>query len=157
MTSKRGCFHFGVSAVSPQVNSRSAHLVSFDRQVEFSYPPLMPDEGHDSNVLPEEWRYLPFLALPDGAHNYQEGRKSLNLHFLAAKTTIRTGKNRTMKERNVIFGVNAAGLGRWRSGWSCDGSVVLHPEPLGRRFEADFLTFAPAASGAVALKGDTLH
>uniref|UniRef100_A0A7N9B1K6 AVL9 homolog (S. cerevisiase) n=1 Tax=Mastacembelus armatus TaxID=205130 RepID=A0A7N9B1K6_9TELE len=41
-------------------------------QVEFSYPPLMPDEPHDSNRLPEEWKYLPFLALPDGAHNYQE-------------------------------------------------------------------------------------
>ncbi|XP_034562063.1 late secretory pathway protein AVL9 homolog [Notolabrus celidotus] len=41
-------------------------------QVEFSYPPLMPDEGHDSNLMPEEWKYLPFLALPDGAHNYQE-------------------------------------------------------------------------------------
>ncbi|XP_062235245.1 late secretory pathway protein AVL9 homolog [Platichthys flesus] len=41
-------------------------------QVEFSYPPLLPDEGHDSNLTPEEWRYLPFLALPDGAHNYQE-------------------------------------------------------------------------------------
>uniref|UniRef100_A0A672GC32 UDENN domain-containing protein n=1 Tax=Salarias fasciatus TaxID=181472 RepID=A0A672GC32_SALFA len=41
-------------------------------QVEFSYPPLMPDEGHDSNLLPEEWKYLPFVALPDGAHNYQE-------------------------------------------------------------------------------------
>ncbi|MEQ2171185.1 late secretory pathway protein avl9, partial [Goodea atripinnis] len=41
--------------------------------VEFSYPPLMPDEGHDSNLMPEEWKYLPFLALPDGAHNYQEG------------------------------------------------------------------------------------
>lgn len=41
-------------------------------QVEFSYPPLIPAEGHDSNNLPEEWKYLPFLALPDGAHNYQE-------------------------------------------------------------------------------------
>lgn len=41
-------------------------------QVEFSYPPLMPDGEHDSNLLPEEWKYLPFLALPDGAHNYQE-------------------------------------------------------------------------------------
>ncbi|KAM4606391.1 late secretory pathway protein AVL9 homolog [Polymixia lowei] len=41
-------------------------------QVEFSYPPLIPEEGHDSNSLPEEWKYLPFLALPDGAHNYQE-------------------------------------------------------------------------------------
>ncbi|XP_066578505.1 late secretory pathway protein AVL9 homolog [Amia ocellicauda] len=41
-------------------------------QVEFSYPPLIPEEGHDSNSLPDEWKYLPFLALPDGAHNYQE-------------------------------------------------------------------------------------
>ncbi|KAM4544211.1 late secretory pathway protein AVL9 homolog [Fundulus diaphanus] len=41
-------------------------------QVEFSYPPLMPNEAHDSGLLPEEWKYLPFLALPDGAHNYQE-------------------------------------------------------------------------------------
>uniref|UniRef100_A0AAY5KGK2 UDENN domain-containing protein n=1 Tax=Esox lucius TaxID=8010 RepID=A0AAY5KGK2_ESOLU len=41
-------------------------------QVEYSYPPLLPQEGHDSNNLPEEWKYLPFLALPDGAHNYLE-------------------------------------------------------------------------------------
>ncbi|KAI1242923.1 Late secretory pathway protein AVL9, partial [Lamprotornis superbus] len=41
-------------------------------RVEFSYPPLKPGEGHDSQSLPEEWKYLPFLALPDGAHNYQE-------------------------------------------------------------------------------------
>ncbi|XP_036378782.1 late secretory pathway protein AVL9 homolog [Megalops cyprinoides] len=41
-------------------------------QVEFSYPPLLPEESHDSSSLPEEWKYLPFLALPDGAHNYQE-------------------------------------------------------------------------------------
>ncbi|XP_027696016.1 late secretory pathway protein AVL9 homolog [Vombatus ursinus] len=41
-------------------------------QVEFSYPPLITGEGHDSHTLPEEWKYLPFLALPDGAHNYQE-------------------------------------------------------------------------------------
>nr|XP_033786470.1 late secretory pathway protein AVL9 homolog isoform X1 [Geotrypetes seraphini] len=41
-------------------------------QVEFSYPPIIPEEGHDSHNLPEEWKYLPFLALPDGAHNYQE-------------------------------------------------------------------------------------
>ncbi|NWH65528.1 AVL9 protein, partial [Geococcyx californianus] len=40
--------------------------------VEFSYPPLKPGEGHNSQSLPEEWKYLPFLALPDGAHNYQE-------------------------------------------------------------------------------------
>ncbi|XP_068160474.1 late secretory pathway protein AVL9 homolog isoform X2 [Antennarius striatus] len=48
-------------------------------QVEFAYPPLMPDGGHDSNLLPEEWKYLPFLALPDGAHNYQEGLERTTL------------------------------------------------------------------------------
>uniref|UniRef100_A0A2K5K5D7 UDENN domain-containing protein n=1 Tax=Colobus angolensis palliatus TaxID=336983 RepID=A0A2K5K5D7_COLAP len=42
------------------------------QSVEFSYPPLIPGDGHDSHTLPEEWKYLPFLALPDGAHNYQE-------------------------------------------------------------------------------------
>uniref|UniRef100_A0A8C5BLS7 UDENN domain-containing protein n=1 Tax=Gadus morhua TaxID=8049 RepID=A0A8C5BLS7_GADMO len=47
--------------------------------VEFSYPPLLPDESHDSGGLPEQWRYLPFLALPDGAHNYQEGRSPPNM------------------------------------------------------------------------------
>ncbi|XP_070582418.1 late secretory pathway protein AVL9 homolog isoform X2 [Erythrolamprus reginae] len=41
-------------------------------KIEFSYPSLIPGESHDSNTLPEEWKYLPFLALPDGAHNYQE-------------------------------------------------------------------------------------
>ncbi|XP_059841357.1 late secretory pathway protein AVL9 homolog isoform X1 [Hypanus sabinus] len=41
-------------------------------QVEFSYPPLVSEEGHEGHSLPEEWKYLPFLALPDGAHNYQE-------------------------------------------------------------------------------------
>ncbi|KAK1884729.1 Late secretory pathway protein AVL9 like [Dissostichus eleginoides] len=33
---------------------------------------LLLDEGHDSNLLPDEWKYLPFLALPDGAHNFTE-------------------------------------------------------------------------------------
>uniref|UniRef100_A0A8C5RM85 UDENN domain-containing protein n=1 Tax=Laticauda laticaudata TaxID=8630 RepID=A0A8C5RM85_LATLA len=43
-----------------------------DPSIEFSYPSLITGESHDSNSLPEEWKYLPFLALPDGAHNYQE-------------------------------------------------------------------------------------
>ncbi|XP_049605978.1 late secretory pathway protein AVL9 homolog [Syngnathus scovelli] len=55
-------------------------------QVEFSYPPLMPHEGHDSNMLPEEWKYLPFLALPDGAHNYQEDTVYFHLPPLADDT-----------------------------------------------------------------------
>uniref|UniRef100_A0A3B3SM38 AVL9 homolog (S. cerevisiase) n=1 Tax=Paramormyrops kingsleyae TaxID=1676925 RepID=A0A3B3SM38_9TELE len=52
--------------------SRSHSGASPSPQVEFSYPPLLPEEGHDSSLLPQEWKYLPFLALPDGAHNYQE-------------------------------------------------------------------------------------
>uniref|UniRef100_A0A8D2JAQ8 AVL9 cell migration associated n=1 Tax=Varanus komodoensis TaxID=61221 RepID=A0A8D2JAQ8_VARKO len=62
-------------------------------QVEFSYPPLIPGEGHDSNVLPEEWKYLPFLALPDGAHNYQEDTVFFHL-------PPRNG------ERNTVYGVS---------------------------------------------------
>ncbi|KAJ8010878.1 hypothetical protein DPEC_G00079720 [Dallia pectoralis] len=52
-------------------------------QVEYSYPPLLPEEAHDSNNLPEEWKYLPFLALPDGAHNYQEDTVYFHLPPLA--------------------------------------------------------------------------
>nr|XP_057916418.1 late secretory pathway protein AVL9 homolog [Doryrhamphus excisus] len=55
-------------------------------QVEFSYPPLMPQEAHDSNILPEEWKYLPFLALPDGAHNYQEDTVYFHLPPLSGDT-----------------------------------------------------------------------
>ncbi|XP_054621586.1 late secretory pathway protein AVL9 homolog isoform X2 [Dunckerocampus dactyliophorus] len=55
-------------------------------QVEFSYPPLMLQEGHESNMLPEEWKYLPFLALPDGAHNYQEDTVYFHLPPLSGNT-----------------------------------------------------------------------
>ncbi|XP_030630035.1 late secretory pathway protein AVL9 homolog [Chanos chanos] len=55
-------------------------------QVEFSYPPIIPSEGHDSNTLPEEWKYLPFLALPDGAHNYQEDTVFFHLPPLSGDT-----------------------------------------------------------------------
>lgn len=79
------CPRLCCSSSSPQDLTRPTDVVSSDCQVEFSYPPLMPDEGHDSNVLPEEWRYLPFLALPDGAHNYQEGRTSPSFCFWTTK------------------------------------------------------------------------
>ncbi|CAI9727784.1 Hypothetical predicted protein [Octopus vulgaris] len=39
-------------------------------QVEYSYPPLIEGNSVDSHELPDEWRHLPSLALPDGAHNY---------------------------------------------------------------------------------------
>lgn len=40
-------------------------------QVDFSYPPLIEGQPHDSHDVPSEWKHLPFLALPDGAHNYE--------------------------------------------------------------------------------------
>ncbi|GFO48412.1 late secretory pathway protein avl9 homolog [Plakobranchus ocellatus] len=41
-------------------------------QVEFSYPPLIEGNSYESHEIPEEWKHIPSLALPDGAHNYQK-------------------------------------------------------------------------------------
>ncbi|XP_006822126.1 late secretory pathway protein AVL9 homolog [Saccoglossus kowalevskii] len=41
-------------------------------QVDYSYPPLIEGCNTDSQQVPEEWKYLPFLALPDGAHHFTE-------------------------------------------------------------------------------------
>ena len=58
-------------------------VVGFHHQkgatVEFSHPPLQiatqqASKEHNSitSLLPREWRCLPYLALPDGCHNYEE-------------------------------------------------------------------------------------
>ncbi|XP_059165254.1 late secretory pathway protein AVL9 homolog [Physella acuta] len=39
-------------------------------QVEFSYPPLIEGNSVESHEIPEEWKHIPSLALPDGAHNF---------------------------------------------------------------------------------------
>ena len=39
-------------------------------QVEYSWPPVIPESGSRSSNLPAQWKHLPSLALPDGAHNY---------------------------------------------------------------------------------------
>jgi len=41
--------------------------------VEYSYPPLIAGQPVNSSECPKEWKHLPSLALPDGAHNYTEG------------------------------------------------------------------------------------
>ncbi|XP_045168814.2 late secretory pathway protein AVL9 homolog [Mercenaria mercenaria] len=41
-------------------------------QVEYSYPPLKDGGEVHSNECPPEWKHLPSLAVPDGAHNYIE-------------------------------------------------------------------------------------
>ena len=39
-------------------------------QVEYSWPPLIEENDCRSANLPAQWKHLPSLALPDGAHNY---------------------------------------------------------------------------------------
>ncbi|OWF40478.1 late secretory pathway protein AVL9 homolog [Mizuhopecten yessoensis] len=41
-------------------------------QVEFSYPPLIAGNEVDSHEVPEVWKHLPSLAIPDGAHNFTQ-------------------------------------------------------------------------------------
>lgn len=40
--------------------------------VEYSYPPVFEREKLKGSDLPEPWKHLPTLALPDGAHNYEQ-------------------------------------------------------------------------------------
>ncbi|XP_015515722.2 late secretory pathway protein AVL9 homolog [Neodiprion lecontei] len=49
-------------------------------QVEYSYPPLVPDAP---NECPTGWKYLPTLSLPDGSHNYDEDTVYFHLPSLS--------------------------------------------------------------------------
>lgn len=79
-------------------------VVGFHHQkgstVEFSYPPLCGDEHHQdpetqsiTNFLPLSWKYLPYLALPDGCHNYEED----SVYFILPSTS--------SPHQQAIFGV----------------------------------------------------
>ncbi|XP_005106698.1 late secretory pathway protein AVL9 homolog [Aplysia californica] len=73
-------------------------------QVEFSYPPLIEGNTVESHEIPEEWKHIPSLALPDGAHNFVKdtvyfvlpGRKD-NLH-----TVYGVSCYRQMDAKNLI-------------------------------------------------------
>ncbi|ESN92581.1 hypothetical protein HELRODRAFT_186563 [Helobdella robusta] len=52
-------------------------------QVEYAYPPLIEGNSHESNECPKQWKHLPSLALPDGAHNYSEDTIYFHLPSLA--------------------------------------------------------------------------
>lgn len=41
--------------------------------MEYSYPTVSEGESLKGSDLPEPWKHLPTLALPDGAHNYEQG------------------------------------------------------------------------------------
>lgn len=68
------------------IPTNSVLLVAFHHrngpQVEYCYPPI-PSNTHNSSViiprdpslavvLPDEWSFLPFMCLPDGAHASEE-------------------------------------------------------------------------------------
>ncbi|XP_064456810.1 late secretory pathway protein AVL9 homolog [Ornithodoros turicata] len=55
-------------------------------QLEYAYPPL-------ADELPEAWKHLPSLALPDGAHNYEEDTVYFHLPGLD-------------NPKNTIFGIS---------------------------------------------------
>lgn len=61
--------------------------------MEFSYPPLMPDNEDGSECCPAGWKYLPTLALPDGSHNFFEDSVFFNLPSL-------------LQPNETIFGVS---------------------------------------------------
>ncbi|XP_044755831.1 late secretory pathway protein AVL9 homolog [Coccinella septempunctata] len=59
-------------------------------QVEFSFPPLVPD---CPNECPPGWKYLPTLALPDGSHNFDEDTVYFHLPSLT-------------KPKQTIYGIS---------------------------------------------------
>ncbi|EDO37595.1 predicted protein [Nematostella vectensis] len=61
-------------------------------EVEFSFPPVINGDDNWSRNLPEEWRHLPFMALPDGAHNYDSDTTFFHLPYLNS----RPGKKKTL-------------------------------------------------------------
>ena len=54
-----------------------AHL---DFQVEYAYPPF------EKNELPDPWKHLPSLCLPDGAHNHEADTVYFHLPHLTDVT-----------------------------------------------------------------------
>lgn len=41
-------------------------------QVEYAYPPFHDGDSVENTECPDEWKHLPTLALPDGAHNFEK-------------------------------------------------------------------------------------
>ncbi|XP_025425138.1 late secretory pathway protein AVL9 homolog [Sipha flava] len=51
-------------------------------QVEYAYPPFTEDTTGDSTECPSVWKHLPYLALPDGSHNFDEDTAYFHLPSL---------------------------------------------------------------------------
>ncbi|XP_055934562.1 late secretory pathway protein AVL9 homolog isoform X2 [Argiope bruennichi] len=72
--------------------------------VEYSYPPLVEGENIKSSDLPEPWKHLPTLALPDGAHNYEKDTIYFHLPSLdnPHQTVYGISCYRQMNAKNLI-------------------------------------------------------
>lgn len=68
-------------------------------EVEFLYPPLGKQRNSQSSILPSEWKFLPFLALPDGAHNCEQDTTFFHVPSLS------TADNR-QNPQSTIFGIS---------------------------------------------------
>lgn len=63
-------------------------------QVEFCYPdindPLLEKKKGEDIALPKQWHALPYLAMPDGAHNYEEDHSFFHLPALTKGSKLST-------------------------------------------------------------------
>ena len=94
-------------------------VVGFHHQkgatVEFCYPPLSTrckksvETESITNLLPTEWRYLPYLALPDGCHNYEEDSVYFTLPLLLDASDAEVSGIRELSashvRHSVVYGV----------------------------------------------------
>lgn len=69
-------------------------------QIEYCYPPiknpLLDNSDNEDITLPKQWNALPYLAMPDGAHNFEEDTSFFHLPALTKGSKIST---------DTIFGV----------------------------------------------------
>ena len=95
-----------------------AHIlvVGFHHQkgatVEFSYPPLQitgsenaQEQQSITNLLPTEWRFLPYLALPDGCHNYDEDSVYFSLPCPETSKASKSVGDGSKKLCSVVHGI----------------------------------------------------
>ncbi|KAL9966000.1 hypothetical protein ACROYT_G024005 [Oculina patagonica] len=68
-------------------------------EVEFSFPPLLKDGNSQTTTLPSEWRFLPFLALPDGVHNCEQDSSVFHLPSLSTSVS-------KQNFQSTVFGIS---------------------------------------------------
>lgn len=73
--------------------------------IEYCYPELPINETDGNYILPNNWKHLPSLALPDGAHNYEHD--SVYFHLLDDSCSNNNATNTTSSHKlTTIFGIS---------------------------------------------------